>query len=275
MFDKLKEFVKEIGKYSYAAMLQKRQIDYKEDNQAILSIVTDVDLHNSMAFREFIERNFSDLNYVIIDEESIDDLGGSLFEKIENTEYQFILDPIDGTLNYSSGLPFYGILLSVFKNGIPLYGFICAPALDELIYTDGKQVFREHFGKTELLDKFPKKVSRVVQAHVWEVKLKPDHIKGKFIVQDYFSAAIYSLYLSLGQLRAVLATAKLWDIAPLMTICKIYGMGIYDYDTKEEITISPKHISSKGKIKNMMIMGFKDEIDEIKDVFSEIIKVNS
>ena len=37
-------------------------------------------------------------------------------------------------------------------------------------------------------------------------------------------------------------------------------MGICDYDTKEEITISPKYISEKGKIKNMMIMGFKDEI---------------
>lgn len=273
MFNKIKEFVKEIGKYSFEAMQQKHQIDYKEDNEAILSIVTDVDLHNSKAFKEFVKENFSDLNYVIIDEESIDDLDGDLFQQIANTEYQFILDPIDGTLNYSSGLPFYGILLSVFKNGKPLYGFICAPALDELVYTDGKNVYREHFGKIELLDKFPKNVSRVVQAHVWEVKLKPNHINGKFIVQDYFSAAIYSLYLSLGQLRAVLATAKLWDIAPLMIICKIYGMGIYDYDTKEEISVSPKYMTEKGKINNMMIMGFKDEIDEIQDIFSEIVKV--
>jgi len=275
MFYKMKEFIQEIGKYSLATMQQKHQIDFKEDNKAILSIVTDVDLHNSQAFREFAAKNFSDLNYVIIDEESIDDLGGSLFEKIADTEYQFILDPIDGTLNYSSGLPFYGILLSVFKKGKPLYGFIYAPALDDLVYTDGKQVFREHFGKTEILDKFPKDVSRVVQAHVWEVKLKPNHIKGKLIVQDYFSAAIYSLYLSLGQLRAVISTAKLWDIAPLMSICKIYGIGIYDYDTKEEITISPKYITDKGKIKNMMFMGFKEDIDEVKDIFSEIIKVNS
>ncbi|MBQ8677428.1 MAG: hypothetical protein IJ529_03030 [Alphaproteobacteria bacterium] len=274
MFYKIKEFIKEIGKYSFEAMQQKHQIDFKEDNQAMLSIVTDVDLHNSQAFKEFAEKNFSDLNYMIIDEESIDNLGEDLFKKIESTEYQFVFDPIDGTLNYSSGLPFYGILLAVFKKGKPLYGFICAPALDELVYTDGKQVFREHLGKTAVLNEFPKNISRVVQAHVWEVKLKPNHIKGKFIVQDYFSAAIYSLYLSLGQLRAVLATAKLWDIAPLMIICKIYGMGIYDYDTNEEITISPKHISNKGKIKNMMIMGFKDDISEVKDIFSEIVKVD-
>ena len=73
-------------------------------------------MHNSKAFKKFAKENFSDLNYVIIDEESIDDLEGDLFQQIANTEYQFILDPIDGTLNYSSGLPFYGILLSVFKN---------------------------------------------------------------------------------------------------------------------------------------------------------------
>ena len=58
-----------------------------------------------------------------------------------------------------------------------------------------------------------------------------------------------------------------------MIICKIYGMGIYDYNTKEEILLSPKYITGKGKIKNMMIMGFEDEISEIQDIFLETIKV--
>ena len=272
MFEKMKEFVRELGKYSFSAMQRNRQIAYKEADEAILSIVTDVDLHNSRAFKQFAAENFSDLSYVIIDEESIDDFDGDLFERISDSEYQFIFDPIDGTLNYSSGLPFYGILLAVFKRGRPLYGFIYAPALDEFVYTDGKQVYREHQGEKAILNNFPKNISRVIQAHGWEIKLKPNHTKGGFIVEDYFSAAIYSLYLSLGQLRAAVAAANIWDIAPLMAIAKICGMGIYDYDSGEEIILSPDYISAKGRVKNMMIMGFKDEISEIKDVFADVIK---
>lgn len=273
MFYLIKEFVKEAGQYSYQALAKQHDISYKEANDAILSIVTEVDIRNSKAFKDFVKKNFNDLNYLIIDEESIDSLGGNLFEKIASTEYQFILDPIDGTLNYSSGLPFYGVLAAVFKRGKPLYGYIYAPALDDLVYTDGKQIYREHFGKTEILNNYPKGRSRVVQSHIWEVKLKPNHINGNFIAQDYFSAAIYSLYLSLGQLRAVISTAKLWDIAPLMTIGKIAGFGIYDYHTNEEIEISPKFMTENGKIKNMMFMGFKNEAAEIKDIFAETIKV--
>lgn len=273
MLEKFKSFVKEAGQYSLSALNQKHQIEYKEGNDAVLSIVTDVDLHNSALFREFAEKNFADLQYVIIDEESINDHGDKLFEHVKNSEYQFILDPIDGTLNYSSGLPFYGLLAAVFKNGKPLYGFIYAPALDELVYSDGQKVYREHFGKTEEVVPLFKSKSRVVQAHVWEVLLKPDHIHGKYIVQDYFAAAIYSLYLSLGQLKAVLATAKIWDIAPLMVIGKALGFGLYNYDDKHQITFSEQDITPKGKIKGMMIMGFADELDEVKNLFADIIEV--
>ncbi len=35
MFYKIKEFVKEIGKYSFDAMQQKHKVNYKEDNDAI------------------------------------------------------------------------------------------------------------------------------------------------------------------------------------------------------------------------------------------------
>ena len=83
MFYKLKEFVKQIGDYSLAAANNRHQVSFKEPEGDIHSIVTEVDLHNSAAFKKFAEENFSDLNYVIIDEESIDSLEGKLFEKVK------------------------------------------------------------------------------------------------------------------------------------------------------------------------------------------------
>lgn len=272
MFNQLKDFIKEISRYSLDAMNKNHQVDFKNVNKEILSIVTEVDLHNSLAFKAFAKENFSNLNYMIIDEESIDELGDDLFQKVENTEYQFVLDPIDGTINYSSGLPFYGILLAVFKRGKPLYGFIAAPALDELVYTDGEKLYRECHGKTQEIEHAGQNLSRVVQAHAWEIKLKPDHTKGNLIVEDYFSAAIYSLYLSLKQLRGAVVIANIWDLAPLMVISKIGNMGFYDYETEEEIEFSPKYFSNNGRMKNMAVVCSKEDIRKIKDVFSGIIK---
>lgn len=270
MFDLLKAFIQQIGKYSFEKINQTHQIDFKENHDALLSIVTEVDLYNSQAFKDFVHEHFSDLNHIIIDEESIDTLDGKLLEKIAASEYQFILDPVDGTLNYSSGLPFYGVLLAVFKKGQPLYGFIYAPALDEFLYTDGVQVFREHFGQKQIIKTPLSRISRVILAHLWQVKLKPNHTKGKFIVEDYFSAAICFLYLSLGQVKAVVAAPKLWDIAPFMAISKVLGMGLYDYHSGAPINLTPRYFSNTGKLKNITIMGFQDELSDVRDVFEHV-----
>ena len=57
-------------------------------------------------------------NYAILSEE--------LPEKIEyNTNnYIWIIDPLDGSLNFSRGIPFYCISIGLWKNGQPILGVI-------------------------------------------------------------------------------------------------------------------------------------------------------
>ena len=49
-------------------------------------------------------------------------------DKICNSDYSWILDPLDGTLNYSSGIPFYGILLGLCFKDKPIYGSYRLPS---------------------------------------------------------------------------------------------------------------------------------------------------
>ncbi|MGN0914709.1 MAG: inositol monophosphatase family protein [Alphaproteobacteria bacterium] len=268
MIEKLKQFVLEVGRYS----LEKRGTDnhrwgFKWGNEAIGSLVTEVDLNISRKFKEFVEENFSDLNYMIIDEESVSQLKGRVFEKAEETEYQFILDPIDGTINYAADVPLYGVLLAVFKNKKPLYGFIYAPALDELVYTDGKEVYYENGGKVRIMEKNKHSISRIVQGHAWAVELKDKHMDGPLIMQDYFAAVMYFLYLILGKFKGVFVRANLWDIAPALAICDVLGMGFYDYETKEKMTeFSPRFFHPECKVKKVHIVCFPEEFDEIKSI---------
>lgn len=45
----------------------------------------------------------------------------------------WVLDPIDGTANYSAGLPLAGILLSLIQDGIPVIGICYMPIFDQMM----------------------------------------------------------------------------------------------------------------------------------------------
>ena len=46
-------------------------------------------------------------------------------------EYAWVLDPIDGTKAFVTGMPVFGTLIAVMRNGVPLLGVIDQPVLGE------------------------------------------------------------------------------------------------------------------------------------------------
>lgn len=48
--------------------------------------------------------------------------------------YTWIIDPIDGTKSFVSGVPLYSVLLALVRDGQPLLGVIHLPGLNEMIY---------------------------------------------------------------------------------------------------------------------------------------------
>lgn len=277
MIEKLKKFILEAGRYSVEQRGKTaHNLSFKSGGDATKGIVTEVDTAISKMFKQFVEDNFADLNYMIIDEESIADLQGDVFEMAANTDYQFVIDPIDGTMNYAADVPLYGITVGVMKKGLPWLGLLYAPVTGELVYTDGKEVYFDYGGKTMLLPKKQDSFSRIVMAHAWRIHLKPNHFEGRLIVQDYFSAVIYCLYLAIGRVKGVFMQANLWDIAGGMAVCKVLGMGFYEYNTRKEMTaFTPEFFGEKCQVKNMYIVGFAKDFDELKSLTSGIIEKKS
>ena len=272
MINKLKQFIKRAGAYS----LEKRhaaehQLSFKSGADAAKGIVTEVDTAISRMFKEFVGSNFADLKYMIIDEESIAELSGDVFELCAQTDYQFVIDPIDGTMNYAADIPMYGITIGVLKHGCPWLGIMYAPATGELVYTDGKAVYCECNGKTEIIEAGKASVSRVVLGHAWKLHLKPNHFDGKLILHDYFSAVIYCLYMALGRVRGAFIQANLWDIAGGWAVCKLLGMGLYDYESgKEMTTFTPEFFQENCHVRNMQILCFRKDFEMLKDLTTGI-----
>lgn len=86
--------------------------------------VTVADRAAELHLRERISRAFPD--------DAI--LGEEFAEKSGTSGYRWILDPIDGTKSFISGVPLYGTLVGVEFGPASVIGVIHMPGLDEMVY---------------------------------------------------------------------------------------------------------------------------------------------
>jgi histidinol-phosphatase len=54
-----------------------------------------------------------------------------------DAEYVWVLDPIDGTKSFISGLPLWGTLIALMHNGAPAFGMMHQPYMRERFFGDG------------------------------------------------------------------------------------------------------------------------------------------
>ncbi len=64
-------------------------------------------------------------------------IGEEFSQKHTDGAHQWIIDPIDGTRAFISGLPLFGMLLGLLQDGEPQLGVVRMPGLDEVYCGDG------------------------------------------------------------------------------------------------------------------------------------------
>ncbi len=67
------------------------------------------------------------------DHNSIDEEAGVIDN---NSEYTWVIDPVDGTSNFAAGLPTYGIMLGLLEKDIPVAGGVVLPVFNELYFAE-------------------------------------------------------------------------------------------------------------------------------------------
>jgi len=53
-----------------------------------------------------------------------------------SSEFTWVVDPIDGTSNFAAGIPTYGTMLGLLKDGIPIAGGIALPYFEEIYWAE-------------------------------------------------------------------------------------------------------------------------------------------
>lgn len=104
--------------------------------------VTQADREAERVIRKHITERFPD--HAIIGEEY-----GS--QNVSESGYQWIIDPIDGTRAFISGLPLWGTLIACYRNNKPLAGVMAQPFTGEIYLSDSQESWLLHAGQKHRL----------------------------------------------------------------------------------------------------------------------------
>jgi len=103
--------------------------------------VTEADRAAEAVMRRLIKANFPQHGIV----------GEEFGNEREDADYVWVLDPIDGTKSFISGMPIWGSLIGLMRNGAPVFGMMHQPFVGERFAGDGgASRYRGPAGEREL-----------------------------------------------------------------------------------------------------------------------------
>lgn len=180
--------------------------------ESMSSVVTQADLAAEKLIVSRIEEQFPEHN--VLSEEC------GLIKK--DSEYTWVIDPLDGTSNFAAGIPWFGVLIALFENNEPILGGAYLPVQNEIYLAEkGKGAY---FNGERLKLDVPKSINDVLFAfsadYCEDEKLLDEVLQTyRFLIQNTrnvrtSNCLIDLLYVSNGRLGGCINTSnRIWDVA--------------------------------------------------------------
>ena len=187
-------------------------------------------------------------NYSILSEES----GSKENKDIDNV---WIIDPIDGTINFLHGVPHFAISIALKSNNEIVSGLIYDPIKDEMFYAEKNN--GAYFNNKRIRVSKRKKIEECLFAsgEIDNENIK-QKINSKLSIRIAGSAALDMAYVASGRYDGYFQkNLNLWDIAAGIIIVKEAGGQVNDLNLKQnnniDITASSSSINEQ-LLKNLI-----------------------
>ena len=189
-------------------------------------------------------------------------VGEEDIKKTPRLKYCWIIDPLDGTVNYIHGIPFFCISIALLKNGKQLTGVVYAPCLDELFvaqrgvgaFLNGRKIkvsSNKRIVRSLVVTGFPYDIhsdSRKVMKSFAKVIV---NVQG---VRRLGSAALDLAYVAAGRFEAFWEKGlKPWDVAAGSLFVEEAGGRVSEFNGGNNYIFGNTMLASNGLIHNSMI----------------------
>jgi myo-inositol-1(or 4)-monophosphatase len=201
--------VREVGRDEVMPRYLKVAHARKDDG----SLFTEADL---AAQKALIERLQAIAPYPVLGEEMDDDVHKRLWH--EGADGLWCVDPIDGTTNFVSGMPYFAMSIALMKQGRPVLGVVYDPQADESFHAEvGGGAWLD--GERLPLKTAPERLDRCIAGV--DFKRIPRALAGRLAAEHPYSSqrnlgasTLDWCYLAAGRLHVYLhGGQKLWDYA--------------------------------------------------------------
>jgi 3'(2'), 5'-bisphosphate nucleotidase len=234
------------------------KVSYKKDNSPLTTLDTEVD--------KFIKKELKKINqdFALISEETN--------QQQANSEYAWIIDPIDGTKELINGSDEFTLNIALIKNQKPVLGAIYQPMKDSIFLggTDlpPKKIIDE---KMEFLSNKYNQICNVLisKSHSSEEEIDfCEKVMSKFngskVIRMGSSLKFCSICEGIADLYPRFGDIYSWDIAAGHAILKAFGGDVLDSDL-QEISYDMKE---KQLIKGFFAFSNKKRLDFLRQIHS-------
>lgn len=203
-------------------------LDMRNDLSPILkedgTFVTEADLAVQQFIFERLRNEFPE--YGILAEEE----GGCEFCDVDSGRPLFVVDPIDGTDVYKSGLAYFCVSIGLFENGGFTLGVIYLPVFDQMYSVDK--------------DEAPKKDGVAIgtcldcEIHDHSFLAAPSRFHKDFVtdfpgkIRSLGSTAFHIALVASGQAVGAIPMAHIWDIAAGVALIEASGGKVAHFSGK-------------------------------------------
>jgi myo-inositol-1(or 4)-monophosphatase len=215
-------------------------------------LVTEVDKASEKIIVDFIKKKYP--SHGIITEE-----GGSSSSK---SEYNWVVDPLDGTVNYAHGLPIFSASIGIQKNEATIAGVVYDIMQDIIYSAELNAGAYENNKKIKVNDNDNLRYALLVTGFPYDIRENPENALGKFAaftkasrgIRRLGSAAIDFCYVAKGVFDGFWEVhLKPWDMCAGKLIVEEAGGLVTDFDGNKINIFSKKILASNGKIHEAMI----------------------
>lgn len=224
--------------------------------------------------RELVTKTDIDVNELIVSKirkhypshSILSEEGGE--EEIKNSEYMWVVDPLDGTTNFVMRHTFFTTTLALLKRGEPILGVIYAPYTRELFVAEkGRGAKRNEVkmhvsNETQLQRSFlcfayshqKKSLQRAVQAYKhFEMQSRS--------MRHFGSSSLELAFVASGRVDGMIITppVRIWDVAAGILMIKEAGGKVTDFKGHPKRMAYNGLIASNGRVHEQIMDVIKDK----------------
>lgn len=230
----------EAGKILLEGFNRMRRIEMKGKRD----FLTDMDLKAEKRILSVLR----DFPYSIYSEE--------MGKEIKKSDYMWVVDPLDGTTNYSIRNPFFDVSIALLRKGEPLLGVVYAPFTKEMFYAEkGKGAYlngkRIQVSKESNISKLllvychnhdKRNTERLIEAfrRIKPLPLDFNRMRAGALELSFVAAGRLGCYLGCG--------FQLYDVAAGALLVREAGGKITDFDGKEFGSKSNDILATNGRV---------------------------